>query len=337
MKRIVFFIITVLMAYQSVVAADDFFYAKTPSGPYLCYKIIDVNEVEVYNQIDAYYNHYYNGMKDYLWELRNYSGALSIPSSVENNNQTYIVTSIGNSAFKGDNYDKYFFTSVEIPNSVTSIGDQAFYGCSSLTSVEIPNSVTSIGGEAFYGCSSLTSVEIPNSVNEIGVSAFEGCTGLKDLVLGSGLEWIREQAFGRCGHIRQITCSASIPPTADTTTFRNVNHAIPVYVPKASISLYQNVIGWKDFVNYQDIQDLGIEDEPTVGARITTNGQQVLVDGAENWPVVLYDMTGRVLGKANEGVSAPGFGGTYRFDVPASGAYLVKVGNYPARRVVVIR
>ena len=59
-----------------------------------------------------------------------------------------------------------------IPNSVTSIGYSAFYGCSRLTSVTIPNSVTSIGNSAFYGCSRLTSVTIPNSVTTIGNNAF---------------------------------------------------------------------------------------------------------------------------------------------------------------------
>ena len=65
-------------------------------------------------------------------------------------------------------------TSVTIPNSVTSIGDYAFYGCASLTSVTIPNSVTSIGDYAFYDCTSLTSVTIGNSVTSIGDYAFTG-------------------------------------------------------------------------------------------------------------------------------------------------------------------
>jgi hypothetical protein len=65
-----------------------------------------------------------------------------------------------------------------IPNSVTSIGDWAFYGCSNLTSVTIPNSVTSIGGWAFSFCSSLTGVTIPNSVTSIGEWAFWNCENL---------------------------------------------------------------------------------------------------------------------------------------------------------------
>ena len=81
------------------------------------------------------------------------------------------VTSIGDYAF----YDCSGLTSVTISNSVESIGDRAFYYCSGLTSVTIPNSVTSIGGDAFYGCSGLTSVTIPNSVTSIGEYTFSSC------------------------------------------------------------------------------------------------------------------------------------------------------------------
>ena len=70
---------------------------------------------------------------------------------------------------------------MSIPNSVTSIGSSAFYGCSGLTSVTIPNSVTYIGSGAFLGCSGLTSVTIPNSVTSISSSAFNGCSGLKSI------------------------------------------------------------------------------------------------------------------------------------------------------------
>ena len=73
-----------------------------------------------------------------------------------------------------------------IPNSVTSIGDDAFGGHTSLTGIEIPNSVTSIGDGAFNGCSGLTSIEIPNSVKSVGYYAFAGCSSLTSIVVDSG-------------------------------------------------------------------------------------------------------------------------------------------------------
>ena len=70
-----------------------------------------------------------------------------------------------------------------IPDSVTSIGDAALYGCTGLTSVIIPDSVTSIGSSAFRGCTGLTSVTIPDSVKNIGSGAFSGCSSLESITI----------------------------------------------------------------------------------------------------------------------------------------------------------
>jgi hypothetical protein len=77
-------------------------------------------------------------------------------------------------------------TKVKILHGVTSIGDDAFYGCSALTSIEIPDSVTFIGTGAFKGCEALTSITIPNSVTWIGGGAFEGCKALTSINVSDG-------------------------------------------------------------------------------------------------------------------------------------------------------
>ena len=89
-----------------------------------------------------------------------------------------------------------FSGSYAIPNSVTSIGDSAFSGCSSLTSVTIPDSVTSIGKWAFSECKSLTSVTIPGSVTSIGVGAFASCTSLTGIWVAEGSSHYASDASG---------------------------------------------------------------------------------------------------------------------------------------------
>ena len=110
------------------------------------------------------------------------------------------VTSIGDCSFGGCSD----LTSIEIPNSVKSIGYGAFSGCSSLRSIQIGNSVTSIGDDAFTYCTILTSIEIPNSVKSIGDYAFHGCYGLTSIEIPNSVTSIGDYAFHECPGLTSI-------------------------------------------------------------------------------------------------------------------------------------
>ena len=140
----------------------------------------------------------------------NASGNITIPATITNGENTYTVTSIGNSAFSWCSG----LTSVVIPDGVTSIGNSAFSYCSGLTSVTIPDSVTSIGNGAFSWCSDLTSVTIPDIVTSIGNHAFF-FTGLTSITIPDGVTSIGNSAF-KCSGLTSVTIPGSVTSIGDS-------------------------------------------------------------------------------------------------------------------------
>ena len=96
---------------------------------------------------------------------------------------------------------------VVIEDGVTSIGELAFYKCSSLTNITIPDSVTCIEYAAFHGCSSLSSITIPNSVTSIGIYAFVVCSSLTSITIPDGVTSIGYGAFSECSSLKTISLS----------------------------------------------------------------------------------------------------------------------------------
>ncbi len=142
------------------------------------------------------------------------------------------VTSIGNCAFMGCSS----LTAVTIPNSVVSIGNYAFMSCSSLTAVTIPNSVVSIGDYAFQGCSSLTAVTIPNSVVSIGNYAFQGCSSLTAVTIPNSVESIGNGAFMSCSSLTAVTIPNSVESIGNYA-FQGCSSLTAVTIPNSVVSI----------------------------------------------------------------------------------------------------
>ena len=113
-----------------------------------------------------------------------------------------------------------------ISSGVTSIGNYAFSGCSSLKSVSLPNTLSVIGSSSFASCSKLASIVIPNSVTTLKYEAFYGCSNLCSVTLGSSVEEIAttsiNSSFHNCYHLVEVINLSSLPLVKGSDTYGEV-------------------------------------------------------------------------------------------------------------------
>ncbi len=204
---------------------------------------------------------YYNLItKDKVAEVAHthYTGNIVIPETVDYDNVTYSVTSIGDMAF----VECGGLTSITIPNSVTSIGEHAFNGCSGLTSITIPNSVTSIGSWAFSYCSGLTSITIPNSVTRISDYVFSDCSSLTSVTIGSSVTSIGNYAFQNCSGLISITIPNSVTSISNDT-FYECSGLTSITIGNSVTSIgnyaFQNCSGLISITIPNSVTSIGIE------------------------------------------------------------------------------
>jgi hypothetical protein len=241
------------------------------------------------------------------------SGHLSIPESLPQ--PWWWCDTTGWENYPGGFDQAWIDLAPRIP--VVKIRYGAFSRCQDILSVIIPNTVKIIDFSFPY-CIGLTNVTIPSSVKTIH-SSFVSCTGLTSVTIGESVEELSD-AFRGCTHLTTIRCHAEYPPICDEGTFRDVPSYADIIVPCGAAYRYQLSDYWMDFSRITEDCD-GIDDAEVDGIRVWTENGQIKVEGSDGLILHVFDMEGRQIANNN---------------IP-SGVYLVKIGSYPARKVVVVR
>ena len=282
------------------------------------------------------------------------TGVLNIPSNVE---------SIGTSSFRycafsgmtvdpenpvfdsRDNCNAIIVTSTNelhtgcvntvIPNTVTSIGENAFCGIRGLTSVSIPESVTSIGDGAFSFCFDLTGdLTIPNSVKTIGTGAFFQCSGFDGtLTIGKSVTFIGDYAFRQCSNFTGAVSLAPTPPELgnepewNCVVFQYFGYPI-LTVPYGCAEAYQNS-NWYDPMGLNGFYEF-IEAEPNAFAKVENTitsvypnptCDKIKIEAEDIQNIVIFNSLGAKI--FDTPVSGEAF--EYDFSNQAAGVYFVKV------------
>ena len=213
--------------------------------------------------------------------IQSYSGSVEVPSKVTYSGTTYLVSLIGDEAFRYcsgltsvtihnsvTSIGNYAFsgcsglTSITIPIYLTSIGDNAFDNCRGLTSITIPESVTSIGDYAFNGCSGLTSITIPESVTSIGNSAFSGCSGLTSVSIGDSVTSIGDYVFNGCSGLTSVTIPNSVTYIGDYA-FNGCSGLTSVIIPESvksiGVAAFRDCAGLKSVTIPNSVTSIGYD------------------------------------------------------------------------------
>lgn len=141
---------------------------------------------------------------------------------------------------------------IEMPDSVESIGKSAFVECDSFTNIKIPPRVTVVSDSLFSNCGNLQNVDMPNGVTSIGADAFINCSSLTAITIPAFVSEIGKKAFYGCENLATVTSLPATPPTLDSDAelFHGSNNIPTIIVPKGSGNAYKNATHWSTYADY---------------------------------------------------------------------------------------
>ncbi|MCM1566396.1 MAG: leucine-rich repeat protein, partial [Dehalobacter sp.] len=232
--------LTTLDGITAMAAEGDVFTTDTAEGVTVTYKVLTEDTVNSTGTVQVG-----KGLAGETAIPPDYTGTVTIPSTVNHGGTTYTVVGIAYKAMY--NCD---LTSVNLPNTILSIGAYAFNAtgitqielphsllvidgyafayCGSLTTVTVPQGVINIGGGAFNGCSTLNSAVLPDSITALPDYLFQDCTSLASVTLGSQVETIRYRTFYNCSVLTEITLPASLAEIR-SDAFRDCSSLANIY------------------------------------------------------------------------------------------------------------
>ena len=153
-------------------------------------------------------------------------------------------------------FAKSGITEMLLPNTLTTLGSNAFSECTALKKVAIPSSIKTIGQCAFSGCKNLKDISLSEGLNTIGNNVFYNCVNLLEITLPSTLETIGSDAFYGCSSLKSIKCKAVVPPAANGnfTNGMDLNHCT-VYVAPFTIDAYRAASYWNAFYIMKPLEE----------------------------------------------------------------------------------
>ena len=145
-----------------------------------------------------------------------------------------------------------------IPQDVTRIGHDAFYGCSNLKELDIPNSITSIEDGAFDNCKGLKNFRGGSNLESLGGGAFYGCEALETVIFPQSVNSIGNSIFGGCISLHDVYCFAEVPPSAAAPNWTFIEAPVEsatLHVPASTVETYRQTEPWNAFGNIVALND----------------------------------------------------------------------------------